>query len=233
MFEERLPMETQPVIEVVSGDVTLPVIESSVIDRTKQQYTAMDLEQKRDFKLAVLSTFGGMALTAAAYVVERQAAPSKLPTVLRTAGYTLDYVDGYFAKRSASSQSPGAVTEFGALADPLADKFNNTINEIALVRRGRLSPVDLAVRALRDTGVTATRRFVTKKSKGKVDARANTFGKLNTVIRDGVNLFASTDVAAKHPRLNRRLQTGANIYSVASGVYTTAQLIKAMRKDQH
>ncbi len=231
MRTDHPPHETHRVIDAVSEDVTLPVIESSVIDRTKEQYEAMDPNQKRDFWLAVASTFGGVALTAAAFGVEKHNPSSKLPTKLRAAGYMLDYADGYFAKRTATSTNSGAGTEFGAIADPLADKFNNTLNEIALVQNGQLRKSDLAIRAVRDTSVTAARRFATKRSNGKVDVKANKFGKFNTVIRDGVNLFASTETATKHPRVNRALQTGANIYSIASGAYTIYQLIRAYRKD--
>jgi phosphatidylglycerophosphate synthase len=230
MSIENPPLDTQSVIEIVSDDIVPPVIGSSVIDRTKEQYAAMNPDQKRDFRLAVLSTVGGVALTAAAFAVEKYSPSSRIPTILRGIGYTLDYADGYFAKRTATHDDNGAGTEFGAIADPLADKFNNTLNEIALVQNGQLRSSDLAIRALRDTGVTAARKFVTQQSSGKVDVKANKFGKLNTVVRDGVNLFASTQIASRHPRVNRMLQTGANIYSLTSGAYTTHQLIRAYRK---
>lgn len=229
-FEQNVSLPvTNPILEVVSDDIVLPDAESSAISRTREQYAAMEPEQKRDFWLAVASTAGGVALTAAAFAVEKRSPQSRLPIVFRSAGYTLDFVDGYFAKRSATHQSTGAGTEFGAILDPLADKLNNTLNEIALIRDKRLQPSDFAVRALRDVGITATRRFITKRANGNIDVRANKFGKLNTVIRDGVNLFASTNTASKYPRANRALQTSANIYSVASGVYTASQLIQAYR----
>lgn len=215
-----------PLMDAVSDDVVLPDLESSVMSRTREQFTAMTPKQRRDFWLAVGSTVAGVALTATAFAVEKYRPSSKLPTVLRGVGYALDYADGYFAKRD------GAATELGAIADPLADKLNNTLNEVASVERGRLRRSDLAVRALRDTGVTMARRFVTKQSKGQVDVKANKFGKLNTVVRDGVNLFASTKTASQHPRVNRALQTGANVYSAASGTYTTSQLIQAYRKSK-
>jgi phosphatidylglycerophosphate synthase len=224
-------LETQPAMEIVSDDVILPVIESSVISRTKEQYADMDPNQKRDFWLAVSSTVGGVALTAVAFAVEKHMPSSKLPTVLRGVGYSLDYADGFFAKRTATPLDNGAGTELGAIADPLADKFNNTLNEIALVQNRQLQPSDLAIRAIRDTSVTAARRFATKRSGGRVDVKANKFGKLNTVVRDGVNLFASTQTASQYPRVNRALQTGANIYSIASGLHTTNQLIRAYRKE--
>lgn len=225
-------LETQPVIEVVSDDVILPVTESSVMSRTKQRYGEMSSAQRRDFWLAVTSTLGGVALTTAAFAIEKHSPMSKLPTVFRGAGYALDYVDGYFAKRSATAVDDGATTELGAIADPLADKLNNTLNEIALVQKGRLALGDLAVRAARDASVTAARRYVTKKTQGRVDVKANKFGKLNTLVRDGVNLFASTKFAGEHPTLNRSLQTIADVYSVASGAYTAKQLVDAYQQDE-
>gem|GEM_PF-2170593 len=224
-------LDTQSLIDTIPDDIIPLPAESSVISRAKEQYAAMEPDQKRDFWLAVSATIGGIALTTAAFAIERRNPSSKLPLVLRGAGYALDYADGFFAKRNVTPSSNGAVTELGAIADPLADKFNNTLNEIAAVRDGRLHPSDLAVRALRDTGVTMVRRFVTRESKGGVDVKANKLGKLNTAIRDGANLFASTRAASQHPRINRTLQTGATIYSLISGAYTTNQLIRAHRKE--
>lgn len=231
MSVDKQFMDTQPEMSVVTDDVILPVAESSVLERTKERYAAMSPNQKRDFWLAVSSTLAGVALTTGAFVIEKRNPSSKLPNKLRAAGYAFDYADGFFAKRSATAVDDGAATELGAIADPLADKFNNTLNEVALVQNGKLSMADLAIRATRDTGVTFARRLVTKQSKGRVDVKANKFGKMNTVVRDGVNLFASTQVAANYPRINRGLQTGANIYSVASGLYTVRRLMYASRKN--
>lgn len=231
MSVERVPLETQPVIEVVSEDVILPVAESSVYSRTRDAYDAMESHQKRDFWLAVGATIGGVALTTAAFVVEKRNPESNVPTVLRGVGYALDYADGYFAKRSASDASDGAVTEFGAIADPLADKYNNTLNEVTLVQQGKLSKTDLAIRATRDISITAARRFVTKRTNGRVDVKANKFGKWNTAARDSVNLFASTRFAEENPKLNRTLHTAANIYSVVSALYTASQLTEEYRKE--
>jgi len=221
--------EQSPAINFAPDDV-VPPLESSVMSRTQEQYGAMSPEQRRDFWLAVASTAGGVALTATAFAIEKHRPDSKLPTILRGVGYALDYADGYFAKRTMTDNHPGAGTEFGAIADPLADKFNNTLNEIALVQSDRLRQSDLTIRAARDIGVTTARRFVTKRSKGDIDVKANKFGKLNTLVRDGVNLFASTKTASKYPRTNRVLQTGANAYSLASGAYTMTQLIRTYRK---
>ncbi len=207
------PVEAVPAaVDAISDDSVPTPVEKSVAQRTVAQYRAMESNEKRDFWLAVASTVGGVALTAAAFAVEARRPASKAPTILRGMGYALDFADGYFAKRSITPTSSGATTEFGAIADPLADKINNTLNEIALVHGDRLQPSDLTIRATRDIGVTAARRFVTKQTNGAVDVKANKFGKLNTVVRDGVNLFASTKIAADHPRVNRALQNGANIY---------------------
>lgn len=230
MSREHLPYDTHHGLDAVSEDIIPPVVKSSVISRTKEQYADMTPDEKQDFKLAILSTFGGVALTIAAFAVEKRNPTSKLPTALRAIGYGLDYADGYFAKRTAKPDHSGASTEFGAVADPLADKFNNTLNEVSLVQSGKLRQSDLAVRAIRDMAVTGVRRHITKHANGEVDIRANKFGKLNTVVRDGVNLYASTDNASRHPRFNRVLHTGANIYSVASGAYTVYRLIRAYRQ---
>lgn len=231
MSFEHDQFDTQPAIDVVSDDIILPVAESSVFSRTRDKYKKMNRKEKIDFGLAVAATLGGVALTTGAYFVEKRNPSSKVPTAMRAVAYSLDYADGYFAKRSATESSDGATTELGAIADPLADKYNNTLNEIALVQSGRLSMSDLAIRAARDVSITAARRHVTKKTEGRVDVKANKFGKMNTVVRDGVNLFASTQVAEDHPRVSRTLHTAANTYSVVSAIYTATQLGSAYRKE--
>lgn len=224
MSVERSPFDTEPVIEVVSEDVILPVAESSVFSRTREEYLAMSSRQRKYFWAAVEATALGVAFTTAAFVVEERNPSSKLPMIFRAAGYACDYADELLARHAATELDSGSTTEFGAIADPLADKYNNTLNEIALVRRGKLSGADLAIRATRDVGITAARRYVTKATQGRVDVKANKFGKMNTVVRDGVNLFASTQTAEDHPRISRTLHTAANAYSVASAVYTATQL---------
>lgn len=232
MSREHSPYETHHGLDAVSEDIIPPIAKSSVMSRTREQYAHMTPDERRDFKLAVLSTFGGVALTITAYIVEKQRPESKLPTFLRAVGYGLDYADGYFAKRTAKPGHNGASTEFGGVADPLADKFNNTLNEISLVQSGKLRQSDLMIRALRDVGITGIRRHITKHTNGDVDVKANAFGKLNTAVRDSVNLYASTKSATRHPHINRTLQAGANIYSIASGVYTAYRLIQAYRKSK-
>lgn len=232
MSKEFAPRSEEPHMDVVSDDVVLPVEKTGVIARTRKQYTAMESHEKRDFWMAVAATAGGVALTAAAFAIETRNPNSKKPAVLRTAGYALDFVDGYFAKRSATAERPGAATELGAIADPLADKINNTLNEVSLAKSGKIHPAHLGIRALRDISITATRHHVTKHSSGEVDVKANKFGKFNTLARDGVNLFASTETAAKRPRLNKILQIGATVYSVVSGAISIAQIVKSYRKNK-
>lgn len=224
MSVERVTYETQPDINVVSDDIVLPLTKSSVLSRTKDRYDGMESHQKRDFWAAVGATMGGVALTTAAFALEKRNPSSRLPIMLRGAGYALDYADGYFAKRSATAVDDGAATELGAIADPLADKYNNTLNEISLVGQDRLSSTHVIIRSARDIGITATRRFVTQRTNGRVDVKANKLGKWNTAVRDGVNLFSSTHYADEHPKVRGALHVAATAYSVVSALYTVKQL---------
>lgn len=233
MSKERIAHGVESVVDVVSDNTIPPAMTTSLIGRTREQYNAMEPHEKRDFWLAVGATVGGVALTATAFVVEQRNPQSKLPTALRAGGYALDFVDGYFAKRSMTETSSGATTELGAVADPLADKINNTLNESSLVRAGKLHPAHLGIRAVRDVGNTVARHVVTEKTQGEVEVKATKFGKFNTLVRDGVNLFASTKTAEMHPKVNKILQTGATLYSVASGAITIAQLAKSYRRHKN
>ena len=220
------------ILNAVTEESRPPVVTTSLLERTRDQYGVMGPDQKSDFWKATACTTGGIALTLAAYANERHGSYTHdhANTLVRATAYALDFADGYYAKRSISPTSKGAVTEFGCVADPVADKINNFINEAALVQSGNMHPIHPVIRTARDIVVSVGRRHVTKSSHGAIDVKANKFGKFNTLARDSVNLFASTALARRHHSINNALQTSVDVYAVASGAYTLYDLFKKSHK---
>jgi CDP-diacylglycerol---glycerol-3-phosphate 3-phosphatidyltransferase len=93
--------------------------------------------------------------------------------VFAVASFT-DAVDGYLAR------SRNAVTNFGKLMDPLADKLLITAALVALVSLGRLEAWVAMVIIAREMAVTILRMGATQQG---VVAAANPLGKLKTVVQ--------------------------------------------------
>jgi CDP-diacylglycerol--glycerol-3-phosphate 3-phosphatidyltransferase len=93
--------------------------------------------------------------------------------VFAVASFT-DAVDGYLAR------SRNAVTNFGKLMDPLADKLLITAALVALVSLGRLEAWVAMVIIAREMAVTILRMGATQQG---VVAAANPLGKLKTFVQ--------------------------------------------------
>jgi CDP-diacylglycerol--glycerol-3-phosphate 3-phosphatidyltransferase len=93
--------------------------------------------------------------------------------VFAVASFT-DAIDGYLAR------SRNAVTNFGKLMDPLADKLLITAALVALVSLGRLEAWVAMVIIAREMAVTILRMGATQQG---VVAAANPLGKLKTVVQ--------------------------------------------------
>jgi CDP-diacylglycerol--glycerol-3-phosphate 3-phosphatidyltransferase len=93
--------------------------------------------------------------------------------VFAVASFT-DAIDGYLAR------SRGAVTNFGKLMDPLADKLLITAALVALVSLHRLQAWVAMVIIAREMAVTILRLGATQQG---VVAAANPLGKLKTVVQ--------------------------------------------------
>lgn len=93
--------------------------------------------------------------------------------VFAVASYT-DHLDGYLARKY------NIITNFGKLADPLADKFLTLGAFIALSSLGYLSWWFTAIVAVREIGITVLREVLRRR--GTVVA-ASSGGKLKTVLQ--------------------------------------------------
>lgn len=217
----------------------------SILERSREQYNAMSPEQQRDFRLALSCTLGGMALNAVnTLVLEPRLKDSDnialrwAPTVLRAASYGLDIADGHFAKRTRTYDehgnvlNPGAVTDLGAVLDPLADKFNNLINELAANHRNDQLPIHVSIRVLRDLAVSFKREEALRETEGNLSVAANQWGKFNTVLRDIANTYAASPQGAAHPIVAELLQITEDVSSVVSGYQTITAINKGVAEYQ-
>ena len=95
--------------------------------------------------------------------------------VFAAASFT-DYLDGHLARKWHM------VTDFGKVADPLADKLLTTVALIYMMRDGVCSPVVLCIILAREFAVSGLRMVAAGAKDGKVIA-ANMWGKVKTVLQ--------------------------------------------------
>lgn len=109
-------------------------------------------EQRRAATLASVATFGRLALRIAVEYGQDSGKLSRRQAFLaHVALDCADTIDGRVARAG------NAVTPWGKVADPFADKIDFAIQDIARVRRGEMSGVEASTRLLRDTGSTVLR----------------------------------------------------------------------------
>lgn len=194
--------------------------------RTRDEYLHMSPEDRTNCRRAFYCTVGGVALTALnTFYLERklQDHPSKairyVPTVIRAAAYSCDFVDGKMAKGDAA-------TELGGIVDPLADKTINLMNEAT----SELPKWHVAARVGRDALVTAARSYVTSRSNGKVNVKATKAGKYNTALRDTANVLNGSPLADEFPITNKIIQTVSTTNSVMSGMQNIVGITRNYQK---
>ena len=95
--------------------------------------------------------------------------------VFAVASFT-DFLDGHLARKW------NMVTDFGKIADPLADKLLTTVAFIYMMRDGVCSPVVLCIILAREFAVSGLRMVAAGAKDGKVIA-ANMWGKVKTVLQ--------------------------------------------------
>ena len=95
--------------------------------------------------------------------------------VFAAASFT-DFLDGHLARKW------NMVTDFGKVADPLADKLLTTVAFIYMLRDGVCSPVVLCIILAREFAVSGLRMVAAGAKDGKVIA-ANMWGKVKTVLQ--------------------------------------------------
>ena len=95
--------------------------------------------------------------------------------VFAVASFT-DFLDGHLARKW------NMVTDFGKVADPLADKLLTTVAFIYMMRDGVGRPVVLCIILAREFAVSGLRMVAASAKDGKVIA-ANMWGKVKTVLQ--------------------------------------------------
>lgn len=130
-----------------------------------------------------------------------------LAAIVFAAASLTDAVDGYLAR------SRGAITTFGKLMDPIADKLLIIAALLALVSLGRVASWVAMVIIAREFAVTALRAAAG--AQGVVIA-ANAFGKAKTVLQVAM-VFALIIVDGQPPWLDA-LVYATVVVTVASGL---------------
>jgi phosphatidylglycerophosphate synthase len=132
-----------------------------------------------------------------------------------------DKLDGLTARAS------GGVTALGKELDPLMDKIDFLIQEVAQNRRGTLPLGHVAVRLARDIIVTLVRSHVNAVTNGEVDISADWQGKASTAIRLTSLRVTGLPIERNHPQFRRIHQGVATAAVLASGFKNVKGLIEA------
>jgi len=142
--------------------------------------------------------------------------------VFALASFT-DAVDGWLARRS------NAITTFGKLMDPIADKLLILAALIALVSLNRVAAWVAMVIIAREFAVTATRMAVTQQG---IVIAANWWGKAKTIVQVGV-IFLLIAVTDSPPWLDALVYVMVAI-TIVSGVDYFFGLRRLLREaDEH
>lgn len=186
-------------------------IRSTVWSRTREQYAAMRPEQQRDALIASACTIGGVALNLVNtfYIKPRlQHHPKPIvklvPAALRAASCFFDKADGWWAKRSRIEDEngnvvdPGAVTDFGKIADPFADKISNAANETDSFLNNRLGLGSTVLRIGLDGYKQYLRGKTAKNTNGEVSVAANKLGQTAQAVRAAGNVYAALSTKPSH-----------------------------------
>ncbi|MEO8911786.1 MAG: CDP-alcohol phosphatidyltransferase family protein [Candidatus Saccharimonas sp.] len=160
---------------------TVPLV--AAYQQTKGAWQEFDSSQRRAAVLASLATFGRLGLRIAAECGQDSGRLSRTQaTIAHIALDFADTVDGRIARAG------NAVTDWGKVADPLADKVDFAIQDIARVRRGELSGAEAAVRIARDVTSTGLRHYESlHPSEQGAHTAASWWGKSSTITRSIAN----------------------------------------------
>lgn len=194
----------------------LPLVTS--LENTIQSWPNMSPGEKT---AAIAANLTSAARPAARLIHElkREDKPTSADVIASLAIMLSDKADGIIAK------SFGGKTEFGKEFDPLMDKFDFFIWELAQHQRGDLALPHLITRLSRDIAVTLVRSHVKGVTNGTVDVSAGWQGKTSTAIRGASLLATDTNAERLVPRLvHQNLATAA---ITASGIANIKLLLNA------
>lgn len=180
--------------------------------QTKEVWGDFNPEQKRAATLASAATFGRLALRVAVEYGQDSGKLSRRQALL--AHVALDCADTFDGR---IARAGNAVTPWGKVADPLADKVDFAIQDIARVRRGEMSGIEAGVRMVRDTGSTVLRHYEsTHPSQEGARTAATWAGKGSSILRATANRVGDVAPGSKAASVTRRAATAGLIGSFIS-----------------
>lgn len=180
--------------------------------QTKETWADFTPEQKRAAKFASIATFGRLALRVAVeYGQDTGKLSRKQAFLAHIALDCADTVDGRIARAG------NAVTPWGKVADPLADKIDFAIQDVARVRRGEMNGVEAGIRIGRDVSSTALRQYESLHP-GQEGARtaATWAGKGSTIARAVANRIGDLPPNAPIATITRHTATAGLVGSLIS-----------------
>ncbi len=188
---------------------------SDVLQDAEGGWKSFDTTQRTAAFVAGAMTLARPALAAAAATKSLRDGEASWGSAALAAGAFATDTDGTVARTF------NAVTEFGKIVDPFADKVAMTIVEAANARRrGRLATALLIVRATRDVTVSLVRRSALTNGCNGDDVKANGYGRAGTFVRMGVAVTGSSPLSESHPRLVDAADIASTALNVFSGVVT-------------
>ena len=180
--------------------------------QTKEVWSDFTPEQKRSATLASAATFGRLALRIAVEYGQDAGKLSRKQALL--AHIALDFadtVDGRVARAG------NAVTPWGKVADPLADKVDFAIQDIARVRRGEMNGTEAVIRMARDTGSTILRHHESlHPSQDGARTAATWAGKGSSILRAVANRVGDAAPRSRVATVSRHAATAGLIGSFIS-----------------
>lgn len=197
----------------------LPLVTS--IEETVEDWGKMKQKQKLGAIAALIVTTARPILRAL-QEVSREGHKSNSAELITSLALDLsDKLDGTIAR------STEGITPLGKELDPLMDKIDFAIQEVAQNRNGTLPLGHVAVRLARDIIVTLLRSHVNAATHGEVDISAGWQGKASTFARLASLRVTGLPGERDHPRLRTAHQTGATLFVVTSGAMNAKSLLDA------
>jgi len=180
--------------------------------QTKEVWTDFTPEQKRAATLASAATFGRLALRVAVeYGQDSGRLSRKQAFLAHVALDCADTLDGRIARAG------NAVTPWGKVADPFADKVDFAIQDIARVRRGEMNVLEAGVRGARDVGSTVLRHYEsTHPSQEGARTAATWAGKASSILRAVANRAGDVAPGSKMASVTRHAATAGLVGSFIS-----------------
>ena len=180
--------------------------------QTKEVWRDFTPEQKRAAAMASTATFGRLALRVAVECGQDSGKLSRRQALL--AHVVLDCADTLDGR---IARAGNAVTPWGRVADPLADKVDFAIQDIARVRRGEMSGFEAGIRIARDTGSTALRHYESLHPGNEGARTAATWaGKGSSVLRAFANRIGDMAPGTQTASITRHAATAGLIGSFIS-----------------